>query len=106
MTEIKPLVLPGGWKLPVSLVIEQYTPGTLSCVERDEGTAEQTMQSWAQTLVAQQMIAGQIRESQEQMSREDGRLILRSAYSCREMIGRRGAEVFIEGDTNDDGKND
>ncbi len=106
MTEIKPLVLPGGWKLPVSLVIEQYTPGDLSFVERDEGTAEQTMRSWAQALVAQQMIAGQIRDSQMQMSREDGRLILRSAYSCREMIGRRGTEVFIEGDTNDDGKND
>lgn len=106
MTEIKPLILPGGWRLPVSLVIEQYTPYTLSCVERDEETAEQTMQSWTQTLVGQEMIAGQIRDSQISMGREDGKLILRSEYSCREMIGRRGTEVFIEGDTNDDGKND
>lgn len=106
MTEVRPLTLPGGWKLPVCLVIDRYTDYTLTVTQRTRDGAARLLCDYASEQLRQDMIAGEIRSKHTSVSRSNGRYILTGSYACREMIGRYRNEVFIEGDAKDDGKTD
>lgn len=106
MTEVKPLTLPGGWELPVCLVIDRYVTYDMAPVQREQTSAVKVLREYMVEQLRREMIAGEIRGEQTALSQEKGRYCLNGRFSCREMIGRYSEEVLIEGDAKDDGKID
>ncbi len=105
MTEVKTLTLPGGWELPVQLVTERYTQSAIVTTTRSEEQAEKILLDFTRTYIQQHLVAGEILEQDIVCFHKDGTCRLQGAFACHEMIGKRSSAVFIEGDTNDDGKN-
>ena len=86
------LNLPGGFPLPVKLLRQThiFTPVEFAAV--DEVSAGELLTEFAYGYLAQQMIAGTVEESTENMVADDGCWILTGNYACTEMIGRERAE--------------
>lgn len=78
------LTLPGGFTLPVTLEKATYT-----FYETEETVVanQWDISQYAQNYLKNQMIAGEILETQEDFSQEGGALILHGKYRCKEMIG-------------------
>lgn len=104
MTKIRYLCLPGGWILPIALVEEVYTVSRLRQASRWEQSARETLERFSRDVTEQDMIAGQILESESLFDSGNGLYRLETLYQCREMIGRRSSGILTEGDTHD-GKN-
>ncbi len=102
MTKVKPLTLPGGWQLPVSLVTECYTDRNLIRQERSEQTAGEMLEAYIRQQTQKDLIAGQIRKQELELMRRGETYHMSGFLECHEMIGKRSSRVFIEGDTNDD----
>lgn len=105
MTQIKVLRLPGGFALPVALVVEEYTLCALNEAPRDARDARQALEQISLGQVQAQMIAGQILNPEWTFHSGDGVYRLTGKLECREMIGRRSSGILTEGDANDDGEN-
>ena len=105
MTKIRYLCLPGGWTLPIALVVETYSFYDDSVSVRWEATAQDTLREISRRFLLDSMTAGQIRSSLECPSHENGVYRLVSQYECHEMIGRYSSVIFTEGDTQNDGEN-
>lgn len=105
MTKVKAMTLPGGWKLPISLVVESYTERRGSEIDRPEGQAQQMLLDCVQKQTQQDLVAGKIISQDLELFHEAGKYAMTGSLECHEMIGKRSSGVFIEGDTNDDGKN-
>lgn len=101
MTQIRYLQLPGGWTLPVALVVETYTVTELTEAGRWEQTAREILETMSQLQTRSTMIAGQILRTETEFDSGDGVYRLNALYECREMIGRRSSGILTEGDTND-----
>ena len=78
------LTLPGGYRLPMTLVKETVTHAELTCAETK---AEELLRDFAAYYLGTQMIAGTITGSTEAVSEGDGLWILTGDYACTEMIG-------------------
>lgn len=102
MTKVKPLTLPGGWQLPVSLVTECYTDRDLIQQERSERSAGEMLEAYIRQNVQTDLVAGQIRKQELELTCQEGAYYMSGFLECHEMIGKRSSRVFIEGDTNDD----
>lgn len=78
------LTLPGGFTLPVTLEKATYT-----FYETEEAVVanQWDISQYAKNYLRNQMIAGEILETQEDFSQEGGVLILNGKYRCKEMIG-------------------
>ena len=94
MYERKYLTLPGGFKLPVSLIKEQRI-----YYENDLNTAEQNDFAWmydvCENYVNSQMVAGQILQKNQAVSINDELCCLQGKYECLEMIGRVQKEEIL-----------
>lgn len=101
MTQIRYLRLPGGWELPIALVVETYTVTELTETERWEQTASEILEEAARARIVQKMTAGQILEASTEVTAGEELYRLTGLYECREMIGRRSSGILTEGDTND-----
>lgn len=101
MTQIRTLCLPGGWELPIALVVEIYTVTELNAAERWEQTAGEVLEEASRAQILQAMTAGQILSAETAVSSDEGVFRLTGLYECREMIGRRSSGILTEGDTND-----
>lgn len=103
MTEVRWLTLPGGWELPVALVVECYDLTELVPQQRQDctGLLEQT----AARVLRSRMMAGSILYSDTAVTLDGGLWCLQGSYECREMIGMLRQGVYLEGDTNDDREN-
>ncbi len=91
------LTLPGGFILPVSLVVESYysydeTPGTFTEVEH-------VLTYYGENYLKQKMIAGQIENASCVVTPLDGVLRMDAVYDCVELIGISRQEEFIYGKT-------
>lgn len=86
------LTLPGGFTLPVTLIVEQWIKheDRLVFVEADE--LQETLLDFSERYLQSQMVAGRILERQERI--EQGYLY--GDYACLEMIGREQSEEIIE----------
>ena len=96
------ITLPGGFQLPVILVTEVWTYHTNDEITLDQERAAATLSNFAQTYLAQHMIAGRILMETENISSEDGTFYLQGNYACHEMIGQVRSEEIIKPDGNND----
>lgn len=101
MTQIRVLRLPGGWELPIALVVEVYTVTELTSAARWEQSAGEVLEEASRAQILQEMTAGQILGAETEVSAGEGLYRLSGLYECREMIGRRSSGILTEGDTND-----
>ncbi len=86
------LTLPGGFPLPVTLIVEEYDhfePVATTAVQADTA---QVLSEYAQYYLKTQMVAGQILN--EHTIQEQNRLY--GQYACLEMIGRERSEEIVE----------
>ena len=98
MRMVYQLRLPGGWELPVYLVVETCESAELTTAARPD--SEALLTESAQGYLNQQMIAGQIIQSDYEIICEDGFCMLTGIYRCQELIGRYSSGVYLERDEN------
>ena len=99
MVEAIPWVLPGGWELPLSLVIETYMPAQAQACSRPR--PENALREAVRRQVLADTVAGAIRQEAGEVRQTDGLLILEARLRCREMIGRTADGVYLEDDAKD-----
>ena len=96
MSTVNYMTLPGGFTLPVALVIEVWSSYECRTEPITEERAEKILQSFAQTCLNSQMVAGRILQKEEQVSLADSCYLLTGRYACLEMIGRERSEETLE----------
>ena len=79
------LTLPGGYRLPVTLVAETVISRDLS-ESRTDGEA--VLADFARRYLGEQMIAGTVTQAVETVTEDGGAWVLTGDYACTEMIGR------------------
>ena len=92
------ITLPGGFRLPIALCVEEYTCYEMAEAEILQSAAEESLKAFADTYLKQHMIAGKILSSTQKVSPENGVYLLNGEYTCTEMIGKVQQEQI--GDTN------
>lgn len=95
MTAEYPLILPGGFPLPICLVVETvsyYEPEKISLPQE---TAQNALMAFSASYLEQTMVAGEILEQEQKLESLDGAYCLTGTYTCREMIARQqSGEIF------------
>ena len=91
------VTLPGGFRLPVKLVMEEWTEWETSAgtVDPDEAL----LSEFAGSYLRGQMVAGTIRGREEAFEQTEAVCRLQGHYDCLEMIGRERSEEIIHGKT-------
>ncbi|MGM9548860.1 MAG: sporulation protein YqfD [Faecousia sp.] len=92
------ITLPGDFRLPISLCVEEYTSYEGEMMALEPAAAEAALSKFAEGLLKQQMIAGSILGKTESVTDAGGVYRLEGTYACVEMIGRVRREQI--GDTN------
>lgn len=105
MTQIRYLTLPGGFRLPLALVTEEYTIRSVVRGTRSPESAREALEAANLAHTRSAMIAGQILSVDWNFQTGSGVYRLSGNLECREMIGRRDSGILTEGDSNDDGEN-
>ena len=82
-----PLTLPGGFVLPVSLVLEEYTAVSLTPERISPREAEEQLKTFSKDFLRQSMAAGTVQTAAETVSLSQGAYVLSGFYSCLESIG-------------------
>ena len=82
-----PLTLPGGFVLPVSLVLEEYTAFPLTPERISPREAEEQLKTFSKDFLRQSMAAGTVQTAAETVSLSKGAYVLSGFYSCLESIG-------------------
>ena len=99
MYEEYPLMLPGGFRLPVALAAEKLTWSAASEEAVPEAQAREQMSAFAERYLKAVMLGGTIRRGQENLTQNGGGFRLTGTYLCQEVISRRQWEQI--GDTNE-----
>lgn len=81
------ITLPGGFQLPMSLVLERYSEIALVQREIFPDQAELLLDVFAENYLKQTMIAGMIRTREISITEEPGVAKLAGEYRCTELIG-------------------
>lgn len=89
------LTLPGGYQLPVAIIIETWISFSNDTPAAVTDEYNELMSRFAEKYLRDQMIAGKILTRQEQFTSDENVLILEGVYSCLEMIGRERYEEII-----------
>ena len=92
------ITLPGGFRLPIALCVEEYTFYETQTAAIPQTGAEVSLSEFAGSYLDYQMVAGEIRSKTETVSLENSVYRLQGEYICVEMIGRQRQEQI--GDTN------
>lgn len=90
--------LPGGFQLPVSLIVERWDRYEVESEEADAIQMEEILKAFSQRYLRGQMVAGQILQQMEVVNGG----ILYGEYSCLEMIGRVQSEEIIQSNGEND----
>lgn len=83
-----PLMLPGGFSLPVKFVCESFTPAVTESAAWNQAEARDALIAYSQKYIWNQMIAGSVSYSDEVMETPPGAYLLTQQLVCTEMIGR------------------
>ena len=92
------VTLPGGFRLPIALCVENYTLWENQEAAKEEASAQEELREYARAYLTEQMIAGSLLNRTEAVFLEKGCYRLRGEYVCKEMIGRVRQEQI--GETN------
>ena len=92
--EIK-LTLPGGFVLPISLLVTRYSYYNCETSIATESEDFSWLNDGTQGYLNKQMISGQIVNKEENITMADGVCVLDGRYACLEMIGRVENEEFV-----------
>ena len=88
------LTLPGDYKLPLSLMKEEYTCHQVSVCRTGTTEAEKLVSDFSKQYIRSSGIARCINEVQETLERNKDLIVLNGIYSCIEMIGReQGVQI-------------
>lgn len=90
------VLLPGGFQLPVALIVEAYIYYDCTVQPVPEDMLEATLADFTRNYLADQMIAGQILEERMTTEQLQQRTCLYAEFSCLEMIGRVQSEEIIK----------
>ena len=82
------LTLPGGYRLPVTLVKETVFVYDNKIQQRNLADAESQLSDFARRYLYTQQVALSIQNAQEMLTEADGVFRLSGCYGCSEMIGR------------------
>ena len=85
-------MLPGGFRLPVSVAVEELTYYDTGNTSLDEASAGNILSSFSEDYLSNQMTGGQILSGETSIAANDTGFFLTGQYSCLEMIGRPYAE--------------
>jgi hypothetical protein len=89
-----PLVIPGGFHLPISFYVQKETSYASVQAVAVPLKAEAIMEQAALTYLNNQMIAGRIIQENHQIVETDGATQMLSQYICEEMISQtRNEEI-------------
>lgn len=86
------LTLPGGFQLPISLIITEYHYFTTSDAIVSNGNAETLLKSFSAGYLRSQMISGQIIQEESIILHLEDHYLLTGEFACTEMIGRTTVE--------------
>ncbi len=92
MYEEKKLTLPGGFVLPITLVVETVTQYDVRALARTESEISEALRTFAISYMQTQMVAGTIDDAVYSASEVQGALELDAVFWCTEMIGREITE--------------
>ena len=83
-----PLILPGGFRLPVALAVDTLTVCSIQedAVSSEEANAQ--LRAYAEQALGQEILGGTIRQRTETLSQDRGVYGLTGYYSCQEVISR------------------
>ena len=84
--------LPGGFRLPVAICVDRYMAGSWREGAIPEDAALLQLQQFSERHLLNQMVAGQILQKQQQLTKSEGLYQLYGSYTCTEMIGREQRE--------------
>lgn len=104
MYEVRHLILPGGYRLPLAFLWETAREYTLTPQDGVE-FPEEAMSAVMERLVREDMIAGELLHCSQSGKEIEGAFELNAIYSCREMIARERNALQYEGDVTNDGTN-
>ena len=90
------ITLPGGFRLPVTLIKETVLDAELQSVAQEPEAAAQRLETYGQKYLRDQMISGSIIGGERTILEEDGLLVMKGEYLCTEMIGRSRQERIGE----------
>lgn len=95
------LTLPGGFRLPVAIVVEAcYLYETASASQAQED-AQLLLEDFAQRYLTEQMVAGEILLRYQKITMQEDLVILQGYYACEEMIAQVRNEEIIKPNGND-----
>lgn len=96
MYSVRYLTLPGGFRLPIALVTEEWSYYDSEVVTMEEDRAQQVLTNRAGAYLLSVMTAGQIQTRHENLQWSDGVYCLKGRYACLEMIGKTRLEENLE----------
>lgn len=96
MYEIKYITLPGGFRLPIALVIEQYRDYSCQTDSQINVDSCQWMYDYSENYLLDHIIAGKIISSDLNLNQAQGYITLQGRYICSEMIGQVKREENIQ----------
>ena len=94
--------LPGGFRLPIAVCIDQYLDYEVQEVCVPEKEAQLHLQNFSEDYLVKQMISGKIIGKKQQLSGSEGMYRLESSFTCTEIIGKEQREQIgvINGERN------
>lgn len=90
-----PLTLPGGFRLPLVLTVQEEITYDLVPLKSDEQAIEQNAKNFAQQYIVSQIIAGEVKQENYRIWKVDGALHLNGQFICKEMIGQSYSEEIV-----------
>ena len=91
------ITLPGGFQLPIAVVVEQYNHYEELQTVRMNPVEPQWINNFAQEYLQTQMVAGQIINRNVHVYTTDNLTVFQGAYDCLEMIGRQRNGEVVQG---------
>ncbi len=91
------ITLPGGFQLPVAIVVERFVTREMS--QQEAENAGEVLERFGESYLRGQMLAGTIENARTAFEEWDGYLLLAGEYDCIEMIGKMQREQI--GETNE-----
>lgn len=96
MYSVRYLTLPGGFRLPIALVTEEWVYHDTEDITMEENQAKQILTNSARRYLLSVMTAGQIQTPHENLQLSNGIYCLEGRYACLEMIGKTRLEENLD----------
>ena len=82
------ITLPGGFQLPMAILVERYVCWETGSEAIAETDAQQILADFGASYLHQQMLAGKILKEERTFLNDDGAITMAGQYICMEMIGK------------------